>query len=109
MGPPPPGGFVRKTRKSMAFQVDIGDLVLDGMVPLAESETPMIRKNKSMREDQSRRSSLGTRGNRARSSMDKGDTSESRGRQSEVESESRRLELESSPTVVEAEQSSIRA
>jgi len=77
MGPPPPGGFVRKTRKSMAFQLNIGDMVLDEMVPLAESETPMIRKNKSMREDQSRRSSIGTRGNRARSSMDKGDTSES--------------------------------
>ena len=78
MGPPPPGGFVRKTRKSMAFQLNTGDMLLDEMVPLADSETPMIRKNKSMREEQSRRSSIGTRGNRARSSMDKGDTSESR-------------------------------
>lgn len=44
---PPPGGFVRKTRKSMAFQLDIGmDVGMDEIVPLAESETPMIRKNK---------------------------------------------------------------
>jgi kinetochore protein Mis13/DSN1 len=98
MGPPPPGGFVRKTRKSMAFQMDIGNMVLDEMVPLAESETPMIRKNQSMREDQSRRSSLGTRGNRARSSMDKGDTSESQGRYSGAES----ISLTSCRTVVES-------
>jgi hypothetical protein len=78
MGPPPPGGFVRKTRKSMASQLDLGmDMVTDEMVPLAESETPMIRKNKDMRAEQSKRSSLSTRGQRASSSIGKGDPSES--------------------------------
>jgi kinetochore protein Mis13/DSN1 len=64
------------------FQVDLdmasalrGD---DELVPLAESETPMIRKNKEMREAQSsRRSSLDTRGQRASSSLGRGDPSTS--------------------------------
>lgn len=72
------GGFVRKTRKSMAFQLDIGMEPGDAMVPLADSETPMIKKNKELRAEQSRRSSLGTRGQRASSSIGKGDPSESR-------------------------------
>ena len=50
---------------------------LDSMVPLAESETPMIRKNKELREAQSRRSSLGMRGQRASTSLGRGDASES--------------------------------
>lgn len=62
----------------MAFQLDMGDVVLDEMVPLAESETPMIRKNKELRAEQTRRSSLGTRGQRASTSIGKGDPSESR-------------------------------
>jgi len=75
---PPTGGFVRKTRKSMAFQLDLGmDVGMDEMVPLAESETPMIKKNKELRAEQSRRSSLGTRGQRASTSLGRGDPSES--------------------------------
>lgn len=79
MGPPSPGGFVRKTRKSMAgMQLDLArENDLDSMVPLAESETPMIRKNKELREAQSRRSSLGMRGQRASTSLGRGDASES--------------------------------
>jgi hypothetical protein len=49
----------------------------DSMVPLAESETPMIRKNKELREAQSRRSSLGMRGHRASTSLGRGDASKS--------------------------------
>ena len=47
----------------------------DVAVPLPESETPMIRKNKALSEDQSRRSSLGMRGQRASTSLGRGDLS----------------------------------
>jgi kinetochore protein Mis13/DSN1 len=81
------GGFVRKTRKSMAFQLETGMEPGDAMVPLADSETPMIKKNKELRAEQSRRSSLGTRGQRASSSIGKGDPSESRHSESRYTSE----------------------
>ena len=74
MGPPT---FIRKTRKSMAGTARDYDNS-DSVVPLPESETPMIRKNKELREAQSRRSSLGMRGQRASSSLGRGDISELR-------------------------------
>ncbi|KXS09438.1 hypothetical protein M427DRAFT_230119 [Gonapodya prolifera JEL478] len=40
---------------------------LDGEVPLAGSETPAIKRNKAMREEAGRRSSLGSRGRRTSS------------------------------------------
>lgn len=52
------------------------DLSGDMEIPLPESETPMIRKNRQLREDQSRRSSLTRRGQRASSSLGKGEISE---------------------------------
>lgn len=54
-----------------------GVLPTDVAVPLPESETPMIRKNKALREDQSRRSSLGMRGQRASTSLGRGELSRS--------------------------------
>lgn len=48
----------------------------DRIVPIPDNETPMIRKNRALREDQSRRSSQGLRGQRASNSMGKGDLSE---------------------------------
>jgi kinetochore protein Mis13/DSN1 len=48
----------------------------DAMIPLPDNETPMIRKNQSMRENQQRRSSLGLRGQRASTSLGRGDISE---------------------------------
>ena len=73
----PPTGFVRKTRKSMrAMGFDMEDGSLDSVVPIPESETPMIRKNKELREAQQRRSSLGLRGQRASTSLGKGEISE---------------------------------
>lgn len=73
----PPTGLVRKTRKSMRA-IDIPSLEddsMDSMVPLPESETPMIRKNRELREAQSRRSSLSGRGQRASSSLGRGEIS----------------------------------
>lgn len=69
----PPEVFVRKTRKSMAGlrQQDFTDEV----ITIPERETPMIRKNRELREAQSRRSSLGMRGQRASSSLGRGDLS----------------------------------
>jgi len=80
MPPPPPGtGFVRKTRKSMRglWLVDDASTSADSVVPLPESETPMIKKNKELRDAQQRRSSLGTRGQRASSSLGRGEISAS--------------------------------
>lgn len=75
---PPSEPFVRKTRKSMSRMGMLpSDLSGDMEVPLPESETPMIRKNRQLREDQSRRSSLTRRGQRASSSLGKGEISES--------------------------------
>lgn len=62
----------RATRDSM-WGVHDESLIVD--VP--ERETPMIKKNRELREQQ-RRSSLGSRGQRASESMDNGDISESR-------------------------------
>lgn len=75
----PPSGFVRKTRKSMkGWEIpSLEDGSVDSVVPLPESETPMIRKNKELREAQSRRSSLGGRGQRASSSLGRGEISQS--------------------------------
>jgi kinetochore protein Mis13/DSN1 len=92
---PPSDVFTRKTRKSMGAAMlpppvaesstsqaaSIGNglprgvLPTDVAVPLPESETPMIRKNKALREDQSRRSSLGMRGQRASTSLGRGELS----------------------------------
>lgn len=73
----PPEVFVRKTRKSMASTSNLtqGDFT-DEVITIPERETPMIRKNKELREAQSRRSSLGMRGQRASSSLGRGDLSE---------------------------------
>lgn len=71
---PPTGPFVRKTRKSMG---GVHERPLESIVPVPENETPMIRKNKDMRDAQSRRSSLNGRGQRASSSLGKGDISKS--------------------------------
>jgi len=68
---PPTGPFVRKTRKSMR---GMEDLMSEAVVPVPDSETPMIRKNKELREAQ-RRSSLGMRGQRASSSLGRGEIS----------------------------------
>lgn len=74
---PPSEPFVRKTRKSMSrLGLIPADLGGDTEVPLPESETPMIRKNRQLRDDQSRRSSLGMRGQRASSSLGRGEISE---------------------------------
>lgn len=56
----------------------VGDveLSMDSVVPIPENETPMIRKNKELREAQSRRSSFGNRGQRASSSLGRGEISE---------------------------------
>lgn len=54
------------------------DMSDDTEIPLAESETPMIKKNRQLREEQSRRSSLGMRGQRASSSLGRGEISTSR-------------------------------
>jgi kinetochore protein Mis13/DSN1 len=62
--------------RGLGFGMDEGDS-RDEVVPLPDSETPMIRKNKSMREDQQRRSSMGMRGQRASTSLGRGDISES--------------------------------
>jgi len=56
--------------------LDMDDGSLDHVVPIPESETPMIRKNKELREAQQRRSSLGLRGQRASTSLGKGEISE---------------------------------
>jgi kinetochore protein Mis13/DSN1 len=80
----PPKAFVRKTRKSMrAMGIGLelegeasASSSIDSMVPLPESETPMIRKNKELREEQQRRSSLGMRGQRASTSLGRGEISE---------------------------------
>ena len=54
------------------------DLTSEAVVPVPDSETPMIRKNKELREAQ-RRSSLGMRGQRASSSLGRGEISASIG------------------------------
>ena len=69
---PPTGPFIRKTRKSMRGMQDV---MSEAVVPVEESETPMIRKNKEIREAQQRRSSMGMRGQRASSSLGRGDIS----------------------------------
>jgi kinetochore protein Mis13/DSN1 len=63
---------MRKTRKSLHH----GDIATDFEMPLQVSDTPVIRKNKEMRSEQQRRSSMGMRGQRASSSLGKGDISE---------------------------------
>lgn len=72
---PPSTGFVRKTRKSMASVHTHTEITIDEVVAIPESETPMIRKNRELREAQARRSSLGMRGQRASSSLGRGDLS----------------------------------
>jgi len=67
------GGLDRKARKSLRG-LGLGRVV-DAVVPVPDRETPMIRKNKDMREQQ-RRSSLGMRGQRASDSLGRGDISE---------------------------------
>jgi kinetochore protein Mis13/DSN1 len=52
------------------------DMSGEAVVPVPEGETPMIRKNRELREAQ-RRSSLGMRGQRASSSLGRGEISES--------------------------------
>jgi hypothetical protein len=59
-----------------AMGLDMEDGSLDSVVPIPESETPMIRKNKELREAQQRRSSMGLRGQRASTSLGKGEISE---------------------------------
>ncbi|RSH82300.1 hypothetical protein EHS25_006010 [Saitozyma podzolica] len=70
---PPSEPFVRKTRKSMRG-VGEDDMSGEAVVPVPEGETPMIRKNRELREAQ-RRSSLGMRGQRASSSLGRGEIS----------------------------------
>lgn len=70
---PPSEPFVRKTRKSMRGFGD-DDMSGEAVVPVPEGETPMIRKNRELREAQ-RRSSLGMRGQRASSSLGRGEIS----------------------------------
>jgi kinetochore protein Mis13/DSN1 len=53
------------------------DVSGEAVVPVPERETPMIRKNKELREAK-RRSSLGMRGQRASSSLGRGEISESK-------------------------------
>ena len=75
----PPVSVIRKTRKSMkGFVLEFEETTRKEslIIPLPESETPMIRKNKALREEQ-RRSSLGSRGQRASSSLGKGEISKS--------------------------------
>ncbi|WWD19246.1 hypothetical protein CI109_103704 [Kwoniella shandongensis] len=67
---PPTGAFVRKTRKSMSR---LQELSKESVVPVMESETPVIRKNQELRGAQARRSSLDHRGGRASSSWGKGE------------------------------------
>lgn len=67
----PPTGYVKKTRKSLRGVLP--DLSNDEVVPVAESETPMIRRNKALR----KRSSMGMRGQRASSSLGRGEISAS--------------------------------
>ncbi|KIY35999.1 kinetochore protein Mis13/DSN1 [Cryptococcus gattii E566] len=62
----PPTGFVRKTRKSMGR---VQELSKDVMMPIMDSETPVIRKNQELRGQQARRSSMDHRGGRASSTM----------------------------------------
>lgn len=51
------------------------DISGEAVVPVPDSETPMIRKNKELRAAQERRSSLGMRGQRASSSLGRGEIS----------------------------------
>ncbi|KAK8854615.1 hypothetical protein IAR55_003354 [Kwoniella newhampshirensis] len=67
---PPSGTFVRKTRKSVSR---LQELSKESVVPVMESETPVIRKNQELRGQQARRSSLDHRGGRASSSWGKGE------------------------------------
>ncbi|WVO14528.1 hypothetical protein L204_102163 [Cryptococcus depauperatus] len=70
MGPP---SYVRKTRKSMGRTSRMHELQKDMVLPIMESETPVIRKNQELRGQQARRSSLDQRGGRASSSWGRGD------------------------------------
>jgi len=60
-----------------AMGVNTGEGSFDSVIPIPENETPMIRKNKELREAQQRRSSLGLRGQRASTSLGKGEISKS--------------------------------
>lgn len=71
---PPTGPYVRKTRKSMRG-MGLDGLSAETLVPIPDGETPMIKKNKEMRIEQARRSSLGMRGQRASSSLGRGEIS----------------------------------
>lgn len=53
----------------------VKDVALDAVVPIALSDTPMIRKNQEMRKEASRRSSLGNRGARLSETTSRGDIS----------------------------------
>ncbi|OXG19115.1 kinetochore protein Mis13/DSN1 [Cryptococcus neoformans Ze90-1] len=66
----PPTTFVRKTRKSMGR---VQELSKDMVMPIMDSETPVIRKNQELRGQQARRSSMDHRGGRASSSWGRGD------------------------------------
>ncbi|WWC71366.1 uncharacterized protein I206_105321 [Kwoniella pini CBS 10737] len=69
---PPKGSFVRKTRQSMGLS-RVAELSKESVVPVMESETPIIRKNQELRGQQARRSSLDHRGGRASSSWGRGE------------------------------------
>nr|XP_018261691.1 uncharacterized protein I303_06132 [Kwoniella dejecticola CBS 10117]OBR83849.1 hypothetical protein I303_06132 [Kwoniella dejecticola CBS 10117] len=69
---PPKGSFVRKTRQSMGLS-RVAELSKESVVPVMESETPIIRKNQELRGQQARRSSLDHRGSRASSSWGRGE------------------------------------
>ncbi|WVQ95141.1 hypothetical protein IAU59_002235 [Kwoniella sp. CBS 9459] len=68
----PPKGFVRKTRQSMSAR-NRYEISEDSVVPVLQSETPVIRKNQELRGQQARRSSLDHRGGRASSSWGRGE------------------------------------
>ncbi|WVF67485.1 hypothetical protein IAT40_002241 [Kwoniella sp. CBS 6097] len=68
----PPKGFVRKTRQSMSAR-NRYETSEDSVVPVLQSETPVIRKNQELRGQQARRSSLDHRGGRASSSWGRGE------------------------------------
>ncbi|WWC90557.1 uncharacterized protein L201_005493 [Kwoniella dendrophila CBS 6074] len=68
----PPKQFIRKTRQSMG-RTRVQELSKESVIPLMESETPVIRKNQQIRGQQARRSSLDHRGSRASSSWGRGE------------------------------------
>lgn len=76
--PPSPGAFMapppsvprRAARKSR-----LGGAIMEGTIPLPIADTPVINKNRELRRDGERRSSIGLRGQRASSSFERGEPS----------------------------------